>query len=136
MIARIDNICKVEYSTLEEIISFALPSPTEDSAVVDTTWHELDVAPGSLLSINQTGDRFECSFSGTIRTPLVSPTDGGLGVAKKPMIIRLTLTDGEPILIGDETIPVRLPESHTLQGKTITFTHTSWHYPYAVTEPE
>lgn len=133
MIQRIDNICKVEYSTLEEIDTFEEPTPIVASAQVGTTWHELDIAPGSSLTINQLeSQRFECSLSGTIRTPLSNVE----GAFKKPVIIRLTFTDGYPILIGDENIPVRLLESHTLQGKTTVFNHTSWHYPYSVIEPE
>jgi len=129
MIQRIDNICAVHYTTLDQINSVDLP--LGGPAVVETTWQPLDISPGPGLIISRTkpasGEQFESKFTAGLRSAFN---------LKDLLLIRLTLLDGTEVLIGDTDIPVRVEEDHALKNKTLSFTHLSWHYPYQLTQHE
>lgn len=123
---RIDNICRVDFSTLEDINSISYP--VGGPAVVDATWQELEVAPGlSFVTITESGPvsgrEFTTEYTGSLRTS---------SLTNKVGIIRITLEDGDQLLIGGLDLPVRLFESHQLKSKSIAFSHVSWHYPYSI----
>ncbi|MEO9474152.1 MAG: hypothetical protein ABJG41_01415 [Cyclobacteriaceae bacterium] len=122
----INNICLVQYVTITNINSFDT-DPVNQEVTIDKNgdWIDLDVAPGSELSIlsskTDTDDQYECALSSTVKS---------LAHIKEPVIIRLVLDSDEELIIGDDNIPVTLTESETNAGKSLSFSHTSWHKPF------
>lgn len=126
MLDKINNICKIEYTAVHQVIDFTyLPG---ELIHLDTVWSTLDFVPNAQLGIDKrdgkAGRSFECEFSCGLRAKFLKPGS---------FIFRLTLSDGsDPMIIGSTDLPVRLEESHNLTSKRLTFSHRSWHYPYRV----
>lgn len=125
----INNICKVQYAKIEEIASIS--ENHINPATVSATWSLLDCAPGAILTITPSypaeGPRHSANFTCTMRTPISSAN------LRYDYIILITLDDDTTLLIGNPDHPVKLFQNQSLQSKTLTFTHTSWHHPHSIT---
>lgn len=119
----INNICKVEYTSISEVnsISFEL----EASVIIDATWYIMDCVPGATLLISDSnpasGREYNTNFRCTLKTKLQS---------KDLHIVKVTLDDESTLIIGDLDLPVSFDEDHSLTSKSLSFDHKSWHYPY------
>ena len=131
MIQRIDNICLVEVAALTDI-TFPLTEGPDGQYTIGAAWTTLQVAPGSSLIINasnpEAGKRYETNFTATIRS--IQPE------ALDLCLVRITLEGGSRLLIGDKNLPVRMFDDQTLKGKNISFSHTSWHFPFEISDPD
>ena len=125
---RINNICKVEYSIISDVSQYQ-ESPT-GTVLIEAAWQELNCATGSELTIEEqyakAGRSYQSNFICNMKEKLLS---------KDLLIVRITLDDASaPLIIGDPDLPIRFLESHQLKSKSLSFSHTSWHYPFSEAE--
>ncbi|MFY0628652.1 MAG: hypothetical protein JXR07_20305 [Reichenbachiella sp.] len=127
MIERINNICKIEYTKISEVISIS--ENYQNPAAIETTWTELPMASGSLISISEKSSkgntRFTTNFSGFLTEKFNLDAHA---------IIKVTLDDDTILVIGDIDTPVQLRSTHSLFSKALRFTHQNFHYPHEFTE--
>lgn len=120
----ITNICRVEYARLEDVADFK-QSPVTGAGIVLAAWQILPCAPGPLLSVSESvtraGRLFESNFSCTLKKKVLN---------RSLLIVRIIRDDGTQLLIGDLDHPVRFEESYSTTSKSLTFTHSSWHFPF------
>lgn len=123
---KVNNICKLEYTRVHEVTSFAyVPG---ELIFIDAPWSVLEFVSDAQLGIaripGKAGPSFESEFSCGLRSKFLKT---GL------FIFRLTFSDGQdPMIIGSPDLPVKLAEAHSLRSKSLNFSHLSWHYPYRV----
>lgn len=120
----INNICKVEFVKISELSDYQ-ESPT-GRVLISGAWQTMLTArPPRLLvseSVTKAGRLYESNFSVLLENKLLN---------KNLLIVRISFNDGaEPMIIGDPDLPVRFTESHDIKAKTLTFSHSSWHYPF------
>ncbi|EMS34599.1 hypothetical protein C943_03286 [Mariniradius saccharolyticus AK6] len=124
MDSKINSICKVEFARLGEISDYQ-ESPN-GTVLVTAAWQVLPIARPPRLSVSESltkgGRVFESNFSAQLNYKVMN---------KDLLIVRISFSDGgQPLIIGNRDLPVRFQESHELAAKTLTFSHSSWHYPY------
>jgi hypothetical protein len=120
----INNICQIAYADIRTVTM--IESRLTKRAYVTATWLDLPVSRDNTFTVVKGyNSAREVEYAVTIAASLKLPvlTDG-------LYILKVSLNDGTELIIGDVDLPVRLPESHQLAGKSISIQHTSWHYPY------
>jgi|GEM_PF-5793214 len=128
MIDRIDNICQIDYVSINSIreMNFSLEDLTV-SLLLYTDWLTLDKSPGGSLIIEKSITDGGYSFDTTLSTSMRSTLH-----IDALVILRLTLESGAELILGDASLPVRLLVSTSLQSKSLSLSHRSWHYPFTL----
>lgn len=121
---RVNNICKVEFAKISELVDFQ--TAPFGAVLVTVSWQVMPVARPPRLEVREdfgkAGRSWESNFSVLLDTKVMN---------KNLLIVRISFDDGsQPMIIGDPDLPVRFLESHEPKSKTLSFVHTSWHYPY------
>lgn len=121
---RVNNICKVEFAKISELADFQ--TAPVGVVLVTAAWQVMPVARPPRLEVREefgkAGRSWETNFSVLLDTKVMN---------KNLLIVRVSFDDGsQPMIIGDPDLPVRFLESHDPRSKTLSFVHTSWHYPY------
>jgi hypothetical protein len=120
----INNICSIQYADIKDI------SITEDringKVMINAEWSELPVSRDTSMTIVRgiSSDRtpeYAVTIAGSLKSQLQ---------LHALYILLVTLNDGTQMVIGDQYLPIRFPETHQLAGKSFAIQHTSWHYPY------
>jgi hypothetical protein len=124
MDGRINNICLVEFAKISELADFQ--TAPVGVVLVTAAWQVLPVARPPRLQVTENfgkaGRSYESNFSVLLDTKVMN---------KNLLIVRVSFDDGtEPMIIGDPDLPVRFLEAHDPKSKSLSFLHTSWHYPY------
>lgn len=122
----INNFKAIHYARLADIISLDInPAGT---VTLNGSLHKLDIGHGSIGSITRnptdSGLRYTTSLNIVLKSQLL---------IKDQIILVITLSDAEMILIGDIDLPVSYSEAHQLAGKGINVEHISHRYPPSVT---
>ena len=128
MIRSINHICKVRYAFISEVNRLVY-SPIGGVAV-SAAWQELAVRKAPSLTVSEEYGKAGRSFTSSFRSWTGEPR-----LVNQPVIVRLDFNDGQPsILIGSVDHPVRFTEDHSLNQKSIQFTHRFWAYPFRIVD--
>lgn len=130
MIERIDNICKIEFAPITSIDDLdidLIEKLVTLKFIPGEGWSELDCSPGPSLSIEDTNNNSGRIYNSQVTCSMRSELND-----KRLMIVRITLENGTSFLLGDMDLPVSFQESHQLQSKSLSFSQSSWHYPFEV----
>jgi WD40 repeat protein len=128
MIRSINHICRVRYALISEV-SRLIYSPTGGVAV-SAAWQDLTISKPPSLTISEEYDKAGRSYTSSFRSWIAERR-----LVRDPVIVRLDFSDGQPpILIGSVDHPVRFIEDHSLNQKSIQFSHRFWAYPFWIVD--
>lgn len=128
MIRSINHICKVRYAIISEVTRLVY-SPTGGVAV-SAAWQELLISKPPSLTISEEYTKAGRSFTSSFRSWTAERR-----LVQEPVIVRLDFNDGQPpLLIGSVDHPVRFIEDHSLNQKSIQFSHRFWSYPFQIVD--
>jgi hypothetical protein len=120
----INNICGIEIAIASEVNNFIEGS--SGFVHTDATFIPIDFVPGATLTIQKTKGKPGRSYETNLESIIRNQIDLNEGY-----ILRIRLDDANPpLIIGDKDLPVFIQQSSTLTRKSMSVTHSSWHYPW------